>query len=128
MALGDRSLAEILRDAMCNLQEIVRSEVRLAKTELVDEATRAKSFAVCLVAGVVTVLFAALFLLSALVFALALVMPIWAATLTLGATLAMAAGITLTAGVKRFKQRPLKFEHTVESLKETVAWAQRQSK
>ena len=41
MALDERSLADILRDIMRNLQEIVRSEVRLAKTEIADEAARA---------------------------------------------------------------------------------------
>ncbi len=128
MALGDRSFAEILRDAMCNLQEIVRSEVRLARTEFMDEAARAKSSVVFLIAGAVIALFAALFLLLTIVFALALVMPLWAATLIAGTTLALAASLTLTAGVKRFQQRRPAFERTVESLKETAAWAQQQSK
>ena len=128
MALGDRSLADVLRDVLSNLQEIVRSEVRLAKTEIVDEAARAKSSVIFLVAGAVTALFAALFLLLTIVFALALIMPIWAAMLIPGITLAVVASILLAAGVKRFKQRRPVLERTVESLKENVAWAQQHGK
>ncbi len=128
MSLGDRSLTDVLRDVLRNLQEIVRSEVRLAKTELVDEAARAKSSLVFLVMGAVTALFATLFLLLAIVFGLSLIMPIWAAMLIPGTTLGVAATILLAAGVKRFKQRRPILERTVESLKENVAWAQEQSK
>ena len=36
-----RSVPEVLQDIVGNLQEIVRSEFRLAKTELKEEASRA---------------------------------------------------------------------------------------
>ena len=128
MALDDRSLADILRDVVRNLQEIVRSEVRLARTEIADEAARAKLFMALLAAGAVTALFAALFLLLTIVFALALLIPLWAAMLIPATALAVVASVLLAAGVKRFKQRRPMLEHTVESLKENVTWAQQHSK
>jgi uncharacterized membrane protein YqjE len=128
MALDNRSLADVLGDVLRNLQEIVRSEVRLAKTEIADEAARAKSSAVFFVAGAVTALFAALFLLLTIAFALTLIMPIWAAMLILGTTLAVVASVMLAAGARRSKQRRPMLERTVKSLKENVAWAQQPSK
>jgi uncharacterized membrane protein YqjE len=47
MAGGDRSLSDVLQDILRNVQEMVRSEVRLAKTEIREEAVKAKSSAHC---------------------------------------------------------------------------------
>ena len=81
MAAGDRSLSDVFQDIVRNVQEIVRSEVRLAKTEIREEAARAKSPTLWLGAGVVTAIFAMLFLLLMTVYALALVMPVGGQTL-----------------------------------------------
>src|ERR1700682_3918892 len=67
MAAGDRSLSDVFQDIIRNVQEIVRSEVRLAKTEIREEAARAKSPTLLLGAGVVTAIFAMLFLLLMIV-------------------------------------------------------------
>lgn len=128
MALDERSLGAVLSDVMSNLQEIVRSEVRLAKTELLDGVVQAKSSLTFLAAGAVSTLFAALFLLLTIAFALALVLPIWAAMLIPGIGLAVAARILLSIGVKRFNLRTPILERTVESLKENVAWTQQPGK
>ena len=112
MAVGERSLSVVLQDIIGNVQEIIRSEVRLAKTELRDQASSAKAWAQMLAAGVVTSLFAILFLLLTLVYALADVMPIWAAALSVGAALAIAAAIMLTAGLKSCKLTTGRKENT----------------
>ena len=54
MAAGDRSLSEVLQDIIHNVQEIVRSEVRLAETEIREEAAKAKSSTLWITAGAVT--------------------------------------------------------------------------
>ena len=104
MAAGNRSLSDVLQDIIGNVQEIVRSEVRLAKTEIREEAAKAKSSMLLLGAGAVTAIFAILFLLLMIVSALALVMPSWAASLIVGAILAVVASVVLTTGVRRFRQ------------------------
>ena len=43
MPANERSFADVFQDIVRNIQEIVRSEVRLAKTEIRDEAAKAKS-------------------------------------------------------------------------------------
>jgi uncharacterized membrane protein YqjE len=128
MATGERSVSEILQDAVRNVQEIIRSEVRLAKSEFREEASKAKSSAIMLGAGGISALFAAFFLLLTAVYALSLVMASWAATLIVGATMAILAALLLTAGLKRFKQIHPTPERTVETIKENVEWAKHQTK
>jgi|ERR1019366_4140718 uncharacterized membrane protein YqjE len=128
MAAEDRSLSDVLQDVIRNVQEIVRSEVRLAKTEIREEAAKAKSPTLLLGAGALTAIFAILFLLLMIVYALALVMPSWAAALIVGAALAVVAGVTLSAGIRRFKLIHPTPERTVETIKENVEWAKQHTK
>ena len=128
MAAEDRSLSDILRDAIRNLQEILRSEVRLAKTEIGEEIAKAKSSTLLLGMGAVTAILAVSFLLLTAVYALTLVMPSWAAALIVGAALGVVAAILFTTGRKRFKQIHPTPERTVETMKENVEWAKQQAK
>jgi len=127
-AAGNRGLSDVLQDIVRNVQEIVRSEVRLAKTEFREEAAKAKDSGILLAVGAVTGIFAILFLMLTMVYALALVMPNWAAALIVGAALAIVTSILLTVGLKRFKRIHPTPEHTVESIKENVAWAKQRTK
>jgi uncharacterized membrane protein YqjE len=127
MALLDRSLTDVLQNIIRNVQEIVRAEVRLAKTEIIEEATKAKTAGLFLGVGAVAAIFATLFLLLTIVHALTRVMPDWAAALTVGAALAIVASIVLSTGVKRFKEVRAP-ERTVETIKENVEWAKQQNK
>lgn len=128
MATSDRPFAEVLQDIIRNFQDIVRSEVRLAKAEIGEEAVKAKAAGLMIGAGAVTGHFSILFLLLALFFALSLALPNWAAALIIGTVLALIAGVTINAGLKLFKQVHPAPEHTINSLKENVEWAKQQSK
>jgi uncharacterized membrane protein YqjE len=128
MLAEGRSFSEVVQDILRNVQEIVRSEVRLAKTEIGEEAAKTKSSAVWLGAGAVTTMFAILFLLLMIVYALALFMPIWTAALIVGIVLAVVASVILNAGVRRIKQIHPTPERTVETIKENVEWAKQQVK
>jgi uncharacterized membrane protein YqjE len=128
MSAEDRSLSDVLQDILRNVQEIVRSEVRLAKTEIREEAGKAKFSAVLIGAGAVTAIFAILFLLFMIVYALALFMPSWAAALIVGAALAILATLMLMGGIRRFKQIRPTPERTVEIIKENVEWAKQKAK
>ena len=81
MAASIRSIPEILHDVLANIQDIVRAEVRLAKAELGDELSRARSGGLLIGVGAVAAIFSALFLLLACVYALSRVMPNWAAAI-----------------------------------------------
>jgi uncharacterized membrane protein YqjE len=128
MAASERSISDVFQDIIQNIQEIVRSEVRLAKLEIRDEAAKAKYAGLLIGVGGVTSLFAAFFLLLMIVYALTRVVPDWAAALIVSIILAIVAGITLNSGFQRFKQIHPAPERTVETLKENVEWAKQQTK
>lgn len=127
MAVGERSITDVLQDILGNVQDIVRSEVRLAKGELLDELAKLKAAAPLLIVGAVTGILATLFLMWTAVYALALVLPMWAAVLIVAVLLAAVGGATLSAGIKRLtKIDPPK--RTIASMKENVQWAKQQIK
>jgi len=127
MAASIRSIPEILHDVLANIQDIVRAEVRLAKAELGDELSRARSGGLLIGVGAVAAIFSALFLLLACVYALSRVMPNWAAALIVAAVVGVAAAVTLGLGLKRFKTIQAA-PKTAASLKENVRWAKELTK
>jgi len=123
-----RSIADVFQDIVANLQTIIRSEVRLAKTEITEEAVKAGRAAGILAGGVVAGLFTVWLLLLTLLFALAIVIPIWSAALLLFVLMAVLTVALLTAGKKRFKSVHPTPEKTIESVKENVQWVKSQTK
>ena len=124
----DRTFSDVLQDILRNLQEIVRSEVRLAKAEIRDEAVQAGSSALWVAAGAVAALCAWMFLSWTAVYALAVFMSMWAATLAVAVTLAIVAGVLLVIGVRRFKRMQPIPARTVETLKENLEWMKQSTK
>ena len=127
MAASIRSIPEILRDVLANIQDIVRAEVRLAKAELGEDLSRARTGGVLIGVGAVAAIFSALFLLLACVYVLGRVMPNWAAALVVAAAVGVAAAVTLALGLKRFKTIQAA-PKTAASLQENVRWAKELTK
>ncbi|MCU1237163.1 MAG: hypothetical protein JWP63_5130 [Candidatus Solibacter sp.] len=128
MPMGERSFSELLQDIVRNIQEILRSEIRLAKTEIGQELVKTKSAGALLGGGAVAGLFATFFALLALVYGLTRVMPDWAAALVVAVVMGVAAAIALTAGKKQLKQVHATPDKTLHSIKENVEWVQQQTK
>ena len=127
MATGMRSIPEILQDALANIQDIVRGEVRLAKAELGEDLTRARAGAVLIGVGAVAAIFSTLFLLLSCVYALSLLMPNWAAALIVAAAVGVTSAVTLSLGVQRIKTIQAA-PKTAASMKENVRWAKQLTK
>ena len=127
MASSARPISAVLQDIVANVQDIVRAEMRLAKTEVSEEFAKARSAGVLLAVGTVTASFSALFILLAIVFALSLYMPAWAAALIVAAGIGIVAGLSIGFGVKRFKAVRAA-PKTSASLKENVEWARQLTK
>ncbi len=127
MATQERSISDVLQDIVGNIQDIVRSEVRLAKSELRDEFVKVKAAAPLLVAGAVGGLLAAFFLAWAAFAALSLVLPMWAAALIVSGVLGLVGGLMASAGVKAL-QKVNPPQHTIASVKENVQWVKQQVK
>ncbi len=125
---GDRSVADVLHDVVRNLQDIVRSEVRLAKAEIRQEATQAVSAGAWLAASVVAAVSAWMCLVWTAVYGLAIYMSIWVATLVVAVVMAaMAAGLLLT-GLRKLRRIPSIPERTIETLKENLEWLRKSTK
>src|SRR5690348_8779266 len=101
MPTDSRSFAGVIQDIIQNVQDIVRSEVRLAKAEITNESKKAARAGAVLAAGAVLGLYALGFLLLAAVYGLSLALPAWAAALIVGAVIAVIAAIMITAGRAR---------------------------
>lgn len=120
------SFAEQIRQVVTDLQQLIRSEIRLAKAELREEATTAARGAGMLAAGGLLALYAVGFLLLTAVYALAGPLADWLAALIVGVVVAIVAGVLAMVGRSRLKQASPRPEQTMESVKEDVEWAKRQ--
>ena len=128
MSAEERSVSDVFHSIVHNVQEIVRSEIRLAKTEVREEIVKAKFAALLLLMGALAGIFAIFFVLLGSVYALALVIPSWAAAVIVGCVLAGVASVTLLTTLKRFKQVNATPEHTVRNIKENIAWAKQHTR
>jgi uncharacterized membrane protein YqjE len=122
----ERPMAEVFRDIIGNVQEMVRSEVRLARVEIRDEASKTARAGAMLAAGAVLAMIAGVFLLVCLAQLLDLIMPDWAAALVVALALGIPAAILISKGRDRLKV-PVP-EKTIENVKENVEWMKNQTK
>ena len=90
----ERTFAALLSNIVDNLQDIVRSEIRLVKAEAREQLGAFARRSVWLVAGVVCSLLALCFALWSAFFALLRTMPDWAAALVIAAGLAVIAVVS----------------------------------
>jgi uncharacterized membrane protein YqjE len=123
-----RSVPEVLQDIVGNLQEIIRSEFRLAKTELKEEAAEAARPAATFGAGLALAFYGIAFLLLAAVYGLSTVMAGWLAALLVGTILAVVAIALLSSSGKQLKRVNPSPDKTIQSLEENVQWAKHQIK
>ena len=121
------STSELIKDIIADVQEIIRSEVRLAKAELKEEGAKA---------GIAGGMFGAAAMLGFFGLALfegmcvvlwAILTPLWIAFLIMGVISLVAGGIFYAAGLDKWRKvHPP--EKTVTTLKENVEWAANQMK
>lgn len=122
MSASERSVGSILQGILDSLQELVRSEVALAKREVAEDIQRGKGAIVMLAAGAAMALIGLHFLLWTTVYALALRLPIWAATGIVGALFVLVGGLAVSSALKRWQVISFTPERTVATLKENVEW------
>jgi hypothetical protein len=124
----ERSVSDVLQDIFANLQDIVRSEFRLAKVEIKTEAGKAAKASKFLAVGGVLFLYAGGLFLLALVYGLSTVLQPWLAALVVGALVAVVAAILLSAGRRRLQVVHPTAERTVKNVKENVQWLKDQTR
>ncbi len=124
----ERSIASVLQDIVANIQQIVKSEVRLAKAEVKEEVGKAGKASQSLAIGVVLAVYAMGLLLLCCVYLLATVVSSWIAALIVAAVVGGAAVILILGGIKEFKRVHPVPDQTIASVKENVEWAKAQTK
>jgi uncharacterized membrane protein YqjE len=122
------SIAGLLQEIIGNVQGIIRSEVRLAKTEMREEASEAGRAAGMLAVGAVLGAYAVGLLLLTVVYALNGPLPDWAAALIVFIVVAIAAAVLVKVGLDRVKQVSPKPEQTIDTIKEDVQWVKQQTR
>ena len=116
----DRPVTEVLKDITANVQEMVRSEIRLARAEISEETKKTISAGKLLGAGAGLGVLAVGFVLAGVALVLALFIPIWAATLAVGLFLAIVAALMISRG--RSQLAVPKPRKTIENVKDNVEW------
>jgi len=125
---GSAGIAGLLQDIVGNIQEIIRSEVRLAKAEVREDVSSMGKAAGMLVAGGVLAVYALGILLLCVVYALRGPLPDWAAALIVGLVVAVAAAVMMIVGLKRIRSVNPMPERTIDSIKEDVQWVRQQTR
>jgi uncharacterized membrane protein YqjE len=119
---------EVLQDIVGNIEEIIRSEFRLAEAELSEKASNAAQSAKTLGLGLVLGFYGLGFLSLAAVYALAVIISIWLAALIVGAVLAVIASIFISSGATKLKRLDPSPDKDIRSTEENVQWAKNQIK
>ncbi len=123
-----RSLGEIVRDVLNDAQTLIRSELRLARTEMTEKARLAAKPGGLLGAAALCAALALGCLVAAGIAALALAMPVWLAALLMCVFLACIGGACYAGGRSGLRNIRVVPDQTVQSLKEDVAWAKQRAR
>jgi len=116
----------LITDVIKDLQDLLRAEVQLAKTEIKEDVTGVGKAIALIAGGAFVGLVAFIFLMLALTYLLDQWVQGWVAAAIVGLGLAVIAAIAALAGKKRLSVASLKPEQTIETLKEDQEWAKQQ--
>jgi uncharacterized membrane protein YqjE len=124
---SDRSTGTIVRAIIRDAEEMIRSEVKLAKTELQEKARTATEGGGWLAAAAGTALFAGACFVVTLIAALMAVVPLWLAALIMAILLSAVAAALFLHGRDRIKRTQPVLRRTTETLREDAQWLKRQA-
>jgi len=125
---SERSFSDVFQDIVGNVQNIIRSEIRLAKTEVKEETAKAARAAEIIAAGAVLGLYAIGFLLLTLARALETVTAPWLASLIVAVLVGIVSFVAINTGRTRIKQVHPTPDKTIQTVKENVEWVKDLSK
>jgi len=119
---GQRTLPEVLQDIAGDLQELIRSEFALVKTEIKEKSEKAARPVVTMAMGLVAAFYGVGFLLLAAIYGLSRVITNWLAALIVGGICAIAGVMLASAARSKLKSVSPKPEKTMHSLEENIQW------
>jgi hypothetical protein len=116
----EESAATLLGRLVSAFAELVRNEIALAKAELSESSTRAKSGVVALIGAVSTLLAGSLAVVAAIVLALAKVMEPWLAALLVGIAISIVGFILLHGARKKLVPPHIEIDRTRTAVRQDV--------
>lgn len=126
---GEPSLGELLRRLTTDTGELVQKEMALARAEMREIGTTAARDATKLGGALGLALAGALALTAFLVIALGnLLNSYWVSSLLVGLVFLAVGGFLAKSAIDDVKQRGLKPEQTMASLREDAAWAKEEAR
>ncbi|MFN8474844.1 MAG: phage holin family protein [Anaerolineae bacterium] len=123
----DMSLGELFSELAADVSRLVRAEVKLAKTEMTEKASKTGRDVGTVVAGGLLAYAGLLAVLAAIIVGLALYIPLWLSALIVGVIVIAIGALIVKQGLDRLKQQNMAPEQTIQSLKENVEWAKQQT-
>jgi uncharacterized membrane protein YqjE len=125
---GIRSFSRIFQEILNHLTEILRCEVRLARTELRQKVTQVAKASVFVGIGAVFAMYALGFLLLGVVDMIATKMAFWLSAVSVGSGLAVLAAIFYQVGRTRLQQAMQEPSTTIQSVQENLTWMKERTK
>lgn len=122
----DKSLVELFRDLASETKTLVQQEIRLAKTEATQKATKIAKSLVLVVIGAVLGLSAFLAMIAFLILLIGVFVKLWLAALIVTVVLGALAAALALAGLKKMKNVGAPTQ-TIRSLKDDAQWAKNQA-
>jgi lipopolysaccharide export LptBFGC system permease protein LptF len=118
--LEQESAATLLSRLVSAFAELVRNEIALAKAELSESSTRAKSGVVALIGAVSTLLAGSLAIVAAIVLGLAKVMEPWLAALVVGIAITIVGFFLLYGARKKLVPPHIEIDRTRTAVRQDV--------
>jgi hypothetical protein len=124
----DRPLSELVNDLMQEMSALVRQEVELARTEVMQKAVQAGQYVALLAVGGALGYGALLALIAAVIMLLREAgLPSWLSALLVGLGAASAGAFLAWKGIDGLRREDLAPRQTIETLKESKEWAKAQT-
>lgn len=121
-----QTIGSLVAGVIKDLQDLVRAEIQLAKTEIKEDAAAAGKAVGAMVVGGLVGLVGFVFLMLALTYGLATWLPLWVSALIVAVALLVVAAILALWGKKELGAASLAPEQTIATLKEDQRWAKQQ--
>ena len=125
----NRTLGEMFAELSRDARTLVQQEILLAKSELTEKVSKARTGAGLVVGGGLIAYAGLLAIVAAVILALvAIGLPAWAAALIGGVLVAVAGYFLIRSGLAALRADELKPRQTLETLKEDAQWLKAQTK
>ena len=118
------SIGGLIKDILKDIRSLIEEEFALARLEIREQTTRAKTAVVSLGIAAVALLFGGVFLLVAAAIGIADVLdwPTWTGFLIVALLMSLIGAVTLASGRRKLSAVQVKPERTLATLKENAEW------